>query len=98
MSDNPYSALDLPSLEAPAPRVFLITPNDDTTIPRVAKRLRIWNPETTAGAIVLHPKNNAAGSNVTLNVPPGLSYEHIICDQVLDTGTSASLVIHGYSD
>lgn len=84
------------SLETPARRIFLITPDDNNDLARTAKALRIWNPTTADATISLVTD---FGDAITLDVPAGaLIIEPVVTDRVRSTGTTAALKIHGYSD
>jgi non-ribosomal peptide synthetase component E (peptide arylation enzyme) len=92
---DPFSRFNR-NLEAPARRVFLITPNDDEDVLLVTKRVRIFNDTdaTTTFAFI-----TSGGDTVTFYIPPlSVLWEDILITRVLFTGTSANLIIHGYSD
>jgi hypothetical protein len=85
-----------PTLENGATSVILITPDDNADLPKVCKALRIWNPNPTPAVIRITPKD---GGTVDLTVPANsLWTEPTITTKVSLTGTTAGLIIHGYSD
>lgn len=92
---DPY-ARDTPGVSDPANDLFLITPSDTGDLDRGVKALRIWNP-TDEPALV--SAVTIGGTAVTLTVPPeSLWVEALRVAAVRVTGTSAGLIIHGYTD
>lgn len=92
---NPYTNHG-PNLENSATRVLLITPDDDSELARVCKAIRIWNPEATAQTVTYITVD---GDEATVTVPAStLWVEAVVVKQVKETGTGATLIIHGLSD
>ncbi len=86
------------SLSGPALAITLITPSDDTPVPRGVRLLRIFNNTDTPKNLSLTPFGNC-GISVDLPIPPlTLVWEEIMVSYVRATGTGTGLVIHGYSD
>lgn len=95
MSD-PYANLSPSGWEAPSSAVYLVVPNDDAALPRVARQLRIWNPGATVQTVTFKTYD---GGQITLNFPPqSLTFEDVLVTKVFETGTGASLIIHAYSN
>lgn len=95
MINDPF-ARDTPGVADPANDCFLITPSDSADIPKGVKALRIWNPTAAVATITL---TTVTGSVVTISFPPtSLVIEPIRARRIAATGTTAALVIHGYSD
>jgi hypothetical protein len=95
---NPYENHGA-NLENSATRVFQIaTPVDDVTLlQQVCKALRIYNPDAAAAHTLTYV--TVKGDTVTITIPANTVWtEPAVIKQVLQTGTSALLVIHGYSD
>lgn len=95
MTKNPYLNHG-PNLVNSATSVFAIAPSDDADLPKVIKALRVWNPD--AAAATIHYRT-VDGDEVTVSVPASTLWtEPAVMDKVFATGTSATLVLHGYSD
>lgn len=92
---NPYAHYG-PNLTNSATKMFPIVPSDTDELARVCKSIRIWNPDAAAHTVSFV---TAGGDTVTVSVPANALWtEPAVIKQVLFTGTSALLVIHGYSD
>lgn len=92
---NPYANHGA-NLENSATRIIPITPDDVAELEQVCKSIRIWNPEATPQTVRLI---TVKGDDVTLTVPADTLWtEPCVVKQVMETGTGATLVIHGYSD
>lgn len=93
--DDPYLH-NAANLENSATKIISITPDDDDPIAQVCKALRIYNPNTAAATIHIVTKG---GSDVTLTIPASCLWtEPAIVTHVKAAGTSAGLIIHGYTD
>lgn len=91
---NPYSRHGA-SLESAPTLIVPITPDDDADLLRACKALRIYN----SGAAATVHITTTGGSDVTLDIPAAtLWIEEVVVQKVHETGTSAGLTIHGYSD
>jgi hypothetical protein len=97
VKNDPYSREYDRALGNPASDIFLITPNDENDLQRGVKALRIYNP--TSGAATLSVVT-ADGTTVSgLYIPAGALWtEPLRVSRVRATGTTASLIIHGYTD
>lgn len=92
---NPYENHGA-NLMNSATRVFLITPDDDANLEQACKAIRIWNPDAAAKTVTFV---TVKGDEVTVTIPAtSVWVEPAVIEKVLETGTSALLVIHGYSD
>lgn len=92
---NPYRNHG-PNLINSATAMFLINPTDGVDLQQVCKALRIWNPEATPQTVRFRTVD---GSDVTVTVPANALWtEPAVVDQVFNTGTGDTLIIHGYSD
>jgi hypothetical protein len=95
---NPYENHGA-NLENAATRVFSIAvpANDVTPLPQVIKALRIWNPDGAAAHTVSYV--TIKGDTVTITVPANsLWVEKVVMTQIMQTGTYAGIILHGYSD
>lgn len=93
---NPYENHG-PNLANSATKMFVIIPLDDTDLERVCKSIRIWNPDAANAATIRF--STLDGDDITVNVPPmSVWTEPCVITRVHATGTSAGLIIHGYSD
>ena len=92
---DPYGR-DTPGVSDPANNLITITPDDAEDLSVGVKALRIFNPNTDAATIALV---TMLGKTVTLTVPASCVWiEPVRALRVLETGTTAELVIHGYTD
>lgn len=82
--------------EAPATGLVLITPTDGADLGQVVKALRIWNGEAADETIRVSLVSDPA-TYFDLTVPAGLTIENIRVARVQATGTTATLIIHGYT-
>lgn len=92
---NPYLHHG-PNLVNSATSVFPIVPSDVDDLPKVIKALRVWNAEAAAANIHY---TTVDGDEVTVSVPANTLWsEPVVIKKVHATGTTATLVLHGYSD
>lgn len=92
---DPY-ARDVPSVNDPANDLFLIDPSDSAELTRGVKALRIFNPSASAATIAVI---TVGGSSLSLTVPAeSLWVEPLRVRAINASGTTAGLVIHGYTD
>ena len=95
MAYDPY-ARDAPGLNDPASNLVLVTPDDDNDLPIAGKALRVWNPTVSAAQITL---DTGLGDTVVIDVPAeSLWTEPLRVIKVHDTGTTAGMTIHVYTD
>lgn len=93
--DNPYLR-HAANLENSASKIIEITPDDVLPLDQVCKALRIFNPNAAAATIVIV---TTGGSEVTLTIPASCLWtEPAIVTHVKATGTTAELILHGYTD
>lgn len=94
-AQNPYVHYAT-GVDGPATNLALITPSDTDQLAKACKSLRVYNP--TAGAVTV-AFVTTGGATVTLTFPANsLVVEPVIVLQVLLTGTSAGVILHGYTD
>lgn len=92
---DPYKN-DVPGVESPAANIIEITPSDSDEIVVGVKSLRLFNNSPTLATISVE---TSVGEQITLPIPGGAFYvEPLRVRKVFFTGTSASLIIHGYTD
>lgn len=92
---DPY-ARDTPSVSDPANDLFLINPDDAELLERGVKALRVWNPTEEVATV---SGVTSMGSAFTIAVPAGsLWVEPLRVKSIAATGTTAGVVIHGYTD
>ena len=92
---DPYRN-DSPGIADPASDIIHIIPTDDSNLEIGVKSLRIWNPNEAAANLRV---TTIAGTVVNLPLPAeSLVVEPVRVSIVHATGTSAGLVIHGYTD
>lgn len=92
---DPYKK-DTPGMSDPAKNLILITPDDENDIPVGVKALRIFNSNGTTSTVAVI---TATGDAVSLNIPAlSLWSEPLRIERLMDTGTSAGVIVHGYTD
>ena len=92
MVSRNFKAIDL---DQAITTCFLITPNDSADLSPFAAGLRIWNPNANASTVAIETVN---GDSVTITVPASaLTIEPLYVAKVKSTGTTAGLIIHGYT-
>lgn len=92
---DPYKK-DTPGMSDPAKNLILITPDDDNDIPVGVKALRIFNSNASTATIAVI---TATGDEAAFSIPAlSLWSEPLRINRLMDTGTSAGVVVHGYTD
>lgn len=96
---NPWELQESNQRHQPASNIFEITPSDTVELTRVAKALRIYNPNDTVATITVTPRKREDNTSEILTIPPlCVIAEPLEVRKVWETGTSVGLIIHGYTD
>lgn len=92
---DPYRR-DAVSVSDPANDLFLIVPSNSEDLPRGLKAIRIWNPTESDATLTV---TTMGGTTITIPIAARtLWVESLRIRAVKVTGTTAALVLHGYTD
>ena len=92
--NDPYLR-DAPSVADPANNLVDLTQDDNNPIPVGVKALRIFNPATTVSDLAV---KTVGGNTITLKIPAGALVVEPLRITHLLSGTTAGLIVQGYTD